>query len=45
MKLCWATLTSFNKDNRVNIFVKKQSTMKFSLVYIFWEYAKKKTLN
>lgn len=41
MKLCWATLTSFNKDNRVNIFVKKQSTMKFSVVYIFWEYAKK----
>ena len=41
MKLCWTTLTSFNKDNRVNIFVKKQSTMKFSVVYIFWEYAKK----
>ena len=44
MKLCWATLTSFDKDNRVNIFVKKQSTKKFSVVYIFWEYAKK-TLN
>ena len=41
MKLCWATLTSFNKDNRVNIIVKKQNTMKFSVVYIFWEYAKK----
>ena len=34
-------LTSFNRNNRVNYSSEKNSKIKFSEVYIFWEYAKK----